>query len=53
MVAWDMSLFSFHTEWAHYIDDIMLIYEDLPLLQDAGQSFDGTSLRKKMGGPLT
>ena len=36
MAAQDMSLFSFPTtvKWAHYIDDIMLMCEDLPLLQE-------------------
>lgn len=40
IVAQDQSLFSFpaSVKWAHYIDDIMLICEDLPLLQDTLQT---------------
>ena len=40
MVAQDLSLFSFPTsvKWAHYIDEMMLTCEDLPLLQDLLQT---------------
>lgn len=40
MVAQDLLLFSFLTsvKWGHYIDDIMLICEDLPLLQKTFQA---------------
>ena len=36
----DLSLFSFPTsvKWSHYVDDIMLTREDLPLLQDTLQT---------------
>lgn len=35
-----MSLFSFLTpvKWAYHIDDLMLTYEDLPLLQETLQA---------------
>ena len=41
MIIQDLSLFFFPllVKWAHYVDDIMLIYEDLPLLQEILQAW--------------
>lgn len=62
MMAWDVSLISCLTsvKWAHYIDDIMITYEDSPLLQKSLQSLldhpqqkDRAVNLQRIQGPVT